>query len=171
MSSDFLPAGTPAPPFELTAVLTYRKFGPSAGLGIPLLLVFISYSTRQAVRTIMQAVRERFPSASQVLVACLINLNFVPGLARSTATRMMEGELKEVVRHLPPGFDPHDHLILLPDWKGSVFKAYRVGHLDGEVALVMVDAQGLVASSYLGSDPARATLALLEAEMSRSNSS
>jgi hypothetical protein len=165
MTATFLPAGTPAPPFELTAAYTHRKFSPADCLGVPFLLVFISYATREMVRAISQSVRDRYPDADQVVVANLINLDFVPRLARSTAARMIDSELKEAVKQLPAGFHPHDHLILLLDWKGSVFKAYRVGHMNDEVALVMVDTQGLIVGSYQGSDPAGAALALVEAEL------
>lgn len=168
--STLLPTGTPAPPFELTAAYTRRKFNPSSSLGTPVLLVFISYTTRHLVREVSQVVRERFPSASQLLVANLINLDFVPGLARRTAGRMIETELKEAAKGLPPGFNPHDHLILLPDWKGSVFKAYRIGRLSAEVALVLIDSQGLIAGSYQGNDPAGALVSLLETEFEAGSS-
>lgn len=163
MTANFLPAGLPAPPFELVAAYTRRVFSPAASLGTPVMLVFISYATRHMVQDISLAVRERYPAASQVLVANLINLNFVPGLARSTAKRMMDAELREAVKQLSPGFNPYDHLILLPDWKGSVFKVYRVGRLDDQIALVMIDTKGLVAGSYRGTDPAGTALSLLEA--------
>jgi hypothetical protein len=165
MATSLLPSGTPAPPFELVAAYTKRKFGLLACQGRPLLLIFISYQTRQLVRDVSLAVRERFPSADQVLVANLINLDFVPGLVRGTAERMMVAELKEAVKQLPPGFNPHDHLILLPDWKGSVFKAYQIGHLGDQVALVLVDSQGMIRGSYRGKDPANAAVALLENEL------
>lgn len=159
MAVSFLATGTPAPPFELQAVTTRRMFSPAACWGTLLPLVLISYSTRAMVREILQAVREREPGAGQVLVANQINLDFVSRLARGIASRWMDSELKQAARQLEEEYNPHDHQILLQDWKGTVNKIYRIVRIDEQQALVLVDGEGLIVGSYRGADPTGAAVA------------
>ena len=59
----------------------------------------------------------------------MIDARVVPRLFRGTAEGMMEREYREAAAAMPKGYDPAEHLILLPDWKGEVVRAYGVDHL------------------------------------------
>lgn len=161
MSSRFLPIGSPAPAFELTAIHTRRVVNLASCAGTPLLLVFISFDTREQVRDISQAVRAVYPKISQVIVANLINLLFVPSIARKMAENRMEGAIKQAIKEIPAPYTPEEYLILLPDWKGSMARAYRISNSGSQVALVMLDGQGIIKGHYQGDDPAQAAVELI----------
>ena len=74
--------------------------------GAPLLLVFISFDTREQVRDISQAVRAIYPDISQVIVANVINLLFVPSLAREMAELRMESAIKQAIKVIPTLYTP-----------------------------------------------------------------
>jgi len=161
MSSRFLPIGSPAPDFQLTAVHTRRVVSLASCAGTPLLLVFLSYDTREQVRDISQAVRTTYPDISQVMVANVINLLFVPSLARKMAENRMESAIKQAIKEIPPPYTPAEYLILLPDWKGSLARAYRISNSGNQVALVMIDGQGIIQGHYQGEAPAQAAVELI----------
>lgn len=161
MSSRFLPIGSPAPAFELTAIHTRRVVSLASCAGTPLLLVFISFDTREQVRDISQAVRAIYPDNSQVIVVNVINLLFVPSLARKMAENRMESAIKQAIKEIPPPYTPAEYLILLPDWKGSIARAYHISSLGNQVALVVIDGQGIIQGFYQGDAPDQAAVELI----------
>ena len=161
MPANFLPAATPAPDFELTAVYTKRRFNLRGCAGTPVLLAFVSYNTRDQVQALSLAVREKYPRLEQVITANLIDLSYVPSLARRMVENMMAGALREAVKQIPKDYPPYDYLILLPDWSGKVSRAYRVKDVSQQPALVMVDRGGLILDSYQGEAPTQAALELV----------
>jgi hypothetical protein len=58
------------------------------------------------------------------------------------AEGIMESSYREVAAAIPKGYDPADHLILLPDWSGDVVRAYGVGSVSREIALVLIGPDG-----------------------------
>ena len=161
MSSRFLPIGSPAPAFELTAIHTRRVVSLASCAGTPLLLVFISFDTREQVRDISRAVRGAYPDISQVIVANVINLLFVPSLARKMAENRMESAIKQAIKEISAPYTPAEYLILLPDWKGSVARAYHISGSGNQVALVMIDGQGIIQGYYQGEIPDQVAVELI----------
>jgi len=161
VSSRFLPIGSPAPAFELTAIHTRRKVGLGSCAGTPLLLVFLSFDTREQAREISQSVREIYPKISQVIVANIINLLFVPSLARKIAENRMDSAIQQAIKEIPAPYTPAEYLILLPDWRGSLARAYHISSSGSQVALVMIDGQGIIQGHYQGDAPAQAAIDLI----------
>ena len=156
----FLPDGKPAPPFSLKAVVSERTINPQNTTGA-LLLIFHSYQTALIVGEVIQAVREEYPRFDQVLIASVSDMRIVPRLLRGTAKKIMRNAYKEAAKQIPPGQDPADHIIILPDWNGVVFKAYRVPDTNRQVALVLINESKVIQGSYLGAQPAQVALSLL----------
>lgn len=161
MSSKFLPIGSPAPDFKLTAIYTRQVISLTRCAGTPLLLVFLSFETREQVRDISQAVRTAYPDSSQVVVVNVINLLFVPSFARRVAENRMESAIKQAIKEIPPPYSPAEYLILLPDWKGRLARAYGISNSGNQVALVMVNRQGIIQGHYQGEKPAQAAVELI----------
>jgi len=161
MSSRFLPIGFPAPAFELTAIHTRRVVSLASCAGTPVLLVFISFDTREQVRDISRTVRAAYPDISQVIVVNVINLLFVPSLARKMAENRMESAIKQAIKEISAPYTPAEYLILLPDWKGSVARAYHISGSGNQVALVMIDGQGIIQGYYQGEIPDQVAVELI----------
>lgn len=161
MPSDFYPPGTRAPNFEITAIYTKHKFVLRECLGTPVLLVFLTESTQKQVREISDAVRDKYPELSQVIVANIVDLRFVPSLTRRMAEGIMNNAVKNAIKEIPKRYDPAEYLLLLPDWSARVSKGYQVEDVDKNVALIMIDADGIIQGSYQGDHPAEGALELI----------
>jgi len=154
-------AGQPAPPFKLKAVASGRLFQPADYLGRPVLLLFVDHNTGRAAQEIVVGVRRRYPDFARLAIALIVDARVVPRLIRGVAESMMAAGYREAAAQIPADHDPADHLILLPDWSGDVVRAYRVGDVSKEIALVLVGADGLVAATYHGPSPTQAALELV----------
>lgn len=154
-------AGQAAPPFAMKAVATGRTFSPADHKGKPVLLLFANHNTGRATQGIVETVRRRYPHYARLPIALVIDARIVPRLFRGVAEGQMEKEYRETAAQVPTGFDPADHLILLPDWKGEVAKAYHAGDLDHHVKLVVIGADGRVQAEYQGPEPGERALELL----------
>jgi len=164
----FLSDHTPAPPFSGKAQVSQRSISLGSAPG-ELLLIFHGYQTAPVTARIIRAVREVYPDPNQVLVVSVADMRVVPRLLRGTAKGFIKKAYLEASRQVPAGQDPADHIIILADWTGALFKAYRVPATSQQVALVLVDKSKAIAGSCFGAQPEQAALSLLARSRSPNN--
>jgi hypothetical protein len=164
-----LPDNTPAPPFSAKAQVSQRPISLATAAG-KLLLIFHSYQTALVAARITRSIREVDPRPDQVLVVSVADMRAVPRLLRGTAKAIVKNAYLEASRQVPAGQDPADHIIILADWTGALFKAYRVPATDRHVALALIDESKVIAGSYFGAQPEEAALSLLAKSQSSDNS-
>ncbi|MEN8006513.1 MAG: hypothetical protein ABFS42_05825 [Candidatus Krumholzibacteriota bacterium] len=132
-----LPAAT------LTAVVSGREISLREE-GVPLVLVFHAQDTAPDAVEVNKAVRRIHPDPAEVLVASVIDLQSFPSMFRG----MVKGELEKAYHNaagrVPEGNDPADHVVLLPDWDGSVFAALDIKNANAQAAVVVADRQGRI---------------------------
>lgn len=156
----FLPDGTPAPPFALKAEVSKRQVDLQNTSGA-LLLLFHSRQTAPNVVEVARAVRETYPSPDQLLIANIADMRIVPRLLRGAVRAFIKSAYNEAIAQIPSGQDPADHIIILSDWDGKLFQAYRIPPTDRQMALVYVNESKKIAGSYIGTQPAHAALSFL----------
>jgi hypothetical protein len=149
------------PPVTLTAIGTGRKITLNK-IGTPALLIFHGRNTAEASRNINGPVRERYPQASNLLVASVMDLHIAPRLLRGVVEAFIRDAFEEASKELPKGWTARDYLILLPDWDGSLTKNYGFKDPDKNVGLVVLDRQANVVGVYQGKDLVPQALAMLE---------
>lgn len=164
-----LPDNTPAPPFSAKAQVSQRPVSLSAATG-ELLLVFHSYQTALIAARITRAVKEVYPAPDQVMVVSVADMRVVPRLLRGTAKAIIKNAYLEASRQVPDGQDPADHILILADWTGALFEAYRVPPTNQHVALVLIDKAKVIAGNHFGAQPEDAALSLLARSRSSDNS-
>ena len=157
----FFPAGQPAPDFSLTAVKSGRVISLKTCAGLVLGLVFHGRETVHAVVEINTTVRPVYPDPKPVVLVSVVDLSVVPRLLHRAVKPVLEQAYDQAVREMPKGYTPADYVFLLPDWNGSVTKAFKAKHTDKAAAIVVLDPQGRVAGSYQGPEPGAATLSLV----------
>ena len=158
---DTLPVGYPAPGFELEAIVSGRFINPQKSQGQTLVLLFHNQNTLSAVVEVQDAVRMAYPSAADVVIASVVDLDGVPRMFRGMVKKAMAQGYEEASRQIPDDWDPVQYVVLLPDWKGEVSKTYGVGKLDEYAAVVVVDPTGNVVGSYKGAEPGQQAVELL----------
>jgi hypothetical protein len=150
-----------APSVELEAIGHGRKLRIDA-LGAPAVLIFVARETSVSARSVVDAVRARYPMASQVVVATVADLRGTPRLARRVARGRMKESYEHAVARLEESQAPEDYVLILPDWDGAVMKALGIDDLSRTIAVAVIDASGNLTGLYHGFDSATRALALLE---------
>ena len=153
MSTEFFPAGRPAPAFKQKAIGSGREVSPHAMAGRPLVLVFVNEASQRIGRGLFKAMRDQYPSVSQVWLATVVDLQGVPVILKGMAESEMKKQYEKLAGRLPPEDDPTEYVVIVPDWKGEILKAFGLKRLDQHPAAVVIDAQGVVQGSYLGETP------------------
>jgi hypothetical protein len=169
MAQPFLPNDTAAPTFSARAQVSQRPIDLATAKG-DLLLIFHSYQTATVAAKITRAVREVYQSPDQVLIASVADMRIVPRLLRGTAKAIIKNAYSEAANLVPAGQDPADHIIILADWSGALFKAYRVPPTTQQVALILINQAKAIAGHYTGAQPEQAALSLLAGSSSAGDS-
>ena len=160
--TSFYPANQPAPDISLEAVVSGRTINPSQPDARYLILVFQSQHTARALAGIQDAVRERFPSANDVRIASVVDLRPAPRMFRGMVKSALKQAYDGAARQLPEGWSASDYVVILPDWKGTFFKAFGLQDADEQAAVVVIDAQGIVLGSRQGDDLGPFAVSLLD---------
>ena len=127
---------------------------------MPTVVICLAQATEKDAATVEDAVRERFPSAKDVLVVDVIDLRSVPGMFRKIAEGMLASEHKKAVEALGDGLDANDHVVMLPDWQGEVANAFNLPEPSKSVGGAVLSADGNVMGTWTGTNTANVMMLL-----------
>ena len=116
------------------------------------MLICIAQETEKDAPVVEDAVRARFPRADEVLVAHVIDLHKVPSLFRKVAEGVLAGEYRKAAGDLTDGQDPHDHVVMLPDWQGDVAKSLDLPDPSTTICGAVISPDGDVMGTYAGTN-------------------
>lgn len=151
-----------APDFELVALVSGRKVSRNACTGRALVLLFHDQDGVAAVKPLQASVRDRWPRPDQVLVASVINMQAIPSFLRGVAEKMMALAFRDAARHLPPGMDPTDYILILPDRSGRVSHAFSIFDGGKVPCILVLDGRWQICARLQGGDLPAQTVAALE---------
>ncbi len=154
--------GERAPNFSLLASGSGRRVSLRGNAGRPVVLVFHLQGTAPTAREINRAVRERYPSPDEVLVASVIDLSVVPTLYWVTVSLVLGQAYDQARAELPPGAEASEYVVILPDWGGRVSRSYGARRTNRAAAIVVVDKDSNVAEFYQGERPVETVLKVLD---------
>lgn len=157
------------PTIKLTAIASGRRFVLDR-LGVPIVLTFLWVDTQYLSEKINQVLREKYPEASQVLVANVASLRGVPGIFRGLAENEMKKAYKEAAEKIPNGRDPADYIIILPDWKSECARALGLKDISSNPAVAVIDSNGGIVGVHQGEPDSIEGAALQLFEQTVSNS-
>lgn len=161
-----LRVGERAPYFRALAAGSGREVSPRTCAGRRLVLIFHAQSAACTVERVNRAVRERYPSSEEVVVASVVDLSLIPPLYWLTASLMVgqayEKSAREVAREGPPGADPAEYVLILQDWGGLISWRFGVRGVGREAFVVVIDENADIVGFYKGNEPVEDVLRLLE---------
>ena len=131
------------PDATFTAVVSGREISLRE-TGIPLVLVFHAQDTARDALEVNKAVRRAHPDPAEVLIASVIDLRSFPSMFRGMVNSELEKAYHNAAGRLPEGIDPADHVVLLPDWDGTVFDSLGIENANAQAAVVVADRQGRI---------------------------
>ncbi len=163
-------AGDPAPCFSLLAAGSGRRVSLRSVQGRKAMLIFHLQGTAPTARDINRAVRERYPSHEDMVVASVVDLSLVPPLYWLTASMMIgqayEKAAREVAREGSLGVDSAEYVLILQDWGGLISRRFGVRGVGREAAVVVIDESAEIAGFYQGREPVEAVLRMQEGDSS-----
>jgi hypothetical protein len=112
----------------------------------------MAQDTEKDAAMVEDAVRGRFPNARDVLIVDVVDLRSVPGMFRKIAESVLATEHKTAVEALADGLDPHDHVVVLPDWQGEVATAFNLPEPSKSVCGAVLSADGDVMGTWVGTN-------------------
>lgn len=158
--------GERAPYFRGLAAGSGHEVSLSTCSGRRLVLIFHSQNTVWAAEQVNRAVRGRYPSSEEVVVASVVDLSLVPPLYWLTASVMIgqayEKAAREVAREAPSRVDLAEYVLILQDWGGLISRRFGVRGVGREAAVVVIDEDAEVAGFYQGREPVEAVLRILD---------
>ena len=131
-------------------------------LGVTALLVCVARETSDMASPVVTAVREKYATAEQVLIANIADTRPFPRLIRKVAEQIMKSSYNDAVKNLLPGRKPEDYVLIVPDWDGDLLKPLGIDDVTKTIAVAVIDARGGLVGVYQGDDVAAQALALLE---------
>jgi len=149
-----------APSVTLQAVGHKRRLTFDA-IGVPALLLFVARETSDQPPTVVNAVRERYPTADEVLIANVADGRPFPKLIRKIAEQIMKSSYNDAVKNLQPGRTPEDYVLILPDWDGALLGPLGIDDVTKQIAIAVIARSGELIGVYQGADPAAAALDML----------
>jgi hypothetical protein len=145
---------------SLEAVGTNRIIDIAA-LDRPAALICYAEATQYGAQPIEEAVRERY-TASQVLVAHVIDLHSVPSLFRGVARNILNAEYEKAVAALPAGETAEDYVVILPDWDGAFVAALGLEDVTRQLGVAVFAQDGALLGLPQSGEIAPEVLRLLE---------
>lgn len=161
-----LKVGGRAPYFRALAAGSGREVSLRTCAGRRVVLIFHSQNTAWAAEKVNQAVRERYLSSEDIVVASVVDLSLVPPLYWLTASIVIgqayEKAAREVACEGLSRDDPADYVLILQDWGGLISRRFGVRGVGREAAVVVIDENAGIAGFYQGREPAETVLRMLE---------
>ena len=154
--------GERAPYFRALAAGSGREVNLSTCAGRRLVLIFHAQNTACAAEQVNRAVRERYPSSDEVVLAGVVDLSLIPPLYWLTASVMIGQAYEKAAREAPPGADPAEYVLILQDWGGLISRRFGVRGVEREAVVVVIDENADIVGFYQGNEPVEEVLRLLE---------
>ena len=151
----------PAPAVTLKAVGHGRQITFNA-IGVPAVVVCVARETSDQASKVVEAVRAKYWTADQVLIANVADARPFPRLIRKVAEQIMKSSYNDAVKNLQPGREPEDYVLIMPDWDGALLKPLGIDDVTKTIAVAVISRSGDLVGVYQGDDPATHAVEMLE---------
>lgn len=147
----------------LKAIGSNREIDLSS-LRKPAVLLFHTQETAGQAAAVNRFLRAqgRYKNCESLFIANIVDLRAVPKLFRGFAEKAMKESYEKAASALPPEVDPKDFVLILPDWDGSITKAFGLKDTNKAAALAVLNESGNLIDTYQGEAAEANALAILE---------
>lgn len=161
MNKTLAAIGDPAPKIKEKAYPTNVPIQIPNKDDVPTLLVFLNYQTAMQIETVVTSVRYVVPDPQKLKIVNVINLKNVSRMMQGMAKKIIKAAYDSAAATIPEGFDPAEQLMLLPDWKGKVLRAYGVDDVNEHLSLILIDQEGKISERYQGQEPEKESVKMV----------
>lgn len=149
-----------APAIAFTAIESKRRID-LANVDRKTVLMLISQETADAVDPVISEIRGEYDDIAEVQIANVVDLRKFPRVIRKVPETLMAHRYKESAKDLPPGRDPAEWIIILPDWDGSLIEALGIADVSQELAVAVVAPGGKLLGVHQGPGAGAAAMEML----------
>ena len=154
----------PAPAVTLKAIGHGRQLTFNA-LGVPAVLICVARETSDQAPAVVTAVREKYATVDEVLIANIADTRAFPRLIRKVAEQIMKSSYNDAVKNLMLGRKPEDYVLIVPDWDGALLKPLGIDDVTKTIAVAVISRSGDIVGVYQGDDPGAHVLEMLARSM------
>ncbi len=148
-----LRVGDALPVFSLTSAVSGLTVDNRWLAGRKAVLVVHGSKSSDAAKNVSKALRQREPDASKVAYVSVVDLRPFSGLWKKVAEAQIKASFtKLAAKATEAGLDPKEHVVICPDWDGTVSAILGVPEPDKEPAAVVVAADGKVVAIASGDE-------------------
>ena len=154
----------PAPAVTLKAIGHGRQLTFNA-LGVPAVLICVARETSDQAPAVVTAVREKYATVDEVMIANIADTRAFPRLIRKVAEQIMKSSYNDAVKNLLLGRKPEDYVLIVPDWDGALLKPLGIDDVTKTIAVAVISRAGGIVGVYQGDDPGAHVLEMLARSM------
>ncbi|MEK6985994.1 MAG: hypothetical protein AABX89_06405 [Candidatus Thermoplasmatota archaeon] len=143
--------GQPLPAFSIAAAVSGRPITPAlfAKRGV---LILHGVKSSDAAKEVSKLVRGRWPQATDVALASIVDLRSFAGLWKKVAEAQIKSTYEKLAaKATEAGLDPAEQVLIGPDWDGSVCATLGATKPD-EAPTALVVKSGTVVAVCVGAD-------------------
>jgi len=153
-AEQMIEVGDRVPYFRAFAASSGREVSSRSCAGCRLVLVFHSENTAYLLKEINRAVRDRYPSTEDVVVAGVVDLSLVPPLYWLTASL--------IVGQIHGRSVPANDALTLQDWGGLISRRFGVQEVGRNITVIVANEHARISGLYRGLEPVGPVLRALE---------
>jgi hypothetical protein len=155
--------GSVAPDITASALRTNVCPDRAWAGGRPVVLIFHSRDNRDAARGVVQSIRNVYNDASLVATVNVVDLSMFPKLLRPMVNADLNKAFDVEAANLRADRDPESHIVILPDYDGSLTRAWGVADAASVVSAIVLDGDWRVQARASGTGVEDAVLSALAA--------
>lgn len=140
-------AGERAPEFEASAAGSGREITLASFSGRRAILMFHGSSGAGEAVRINRLVRQAGYTARELMVASVVDLSAVPLFTRAAVAGYLSGRYRAACAEVPPGAEPEEYVIILPDWSADVTVAFGASGA-GSLEAFLLNEDGIIEERY-----------------------
>lgn len=139
-----LAPGAPLPAFSIAAAVSGRTVDNAYLAGHRAVVVLHGAKNTDAPKEVARLVRAKSMDPKDPILVTVVDLRAMAGIWRKVAEAQLKSTYQKLATKVPAGQDPADHILICPDWDGSVCAALGAAEAGTQAVAVVVGADGKV---------------------------
>lgn len=113
-------------------------------------IVLHGVKNTEAPKEVAKAVRAKSMDPKDPILVTIVDLRAMAGLWRKVAEAQIKSTYQKLAAKIPEGDDAEDHILICPDWDGTVCAALGAPDAANQAVAIVVGKDGKVLGEFSG---------------------